>query len=555
MLVLLRVAHLALIESLDVEFSPGLNVLTGETGAGKSILLEALDLLLGERAAPGCIRRGADRAEVEAVFDLRVCAHVRQWLDEQGLLSREPDELVLRREIMLKGRSRAWINGRLVTVGQFADLGALLAEIHGQHQAYSLLRPARQRELLDAFGGHEDLCRASAAAWKQFSDVRARLEALDADDREWRQRLDFLEYQIAEIDALGLSDGEQERLAAERQRLAHVGALTGGVARVLAMLSEGDDASALDLVGQAQHELEALVEHDAQLSDAASTLDEVAARLADLARELSSYASRLEDDPERLAEIEDRLEAIRRLERKHGQGTAAILESLAAMRAEAAALANRDSDREQLAAKLAHEQAALAAAAAKLSRARQSAARTLERRMRGVLKDLALPAVRFEVALPPREAPGPEGAEAVEFHFSANAGEEMKPLREVASGGELSRVMLALYALGAEKDRLPLLVFDEIDTGLSGNAARQVAGVLGQLARAHQILCVTHQPTIASRAARHFVVSKSPSHGRTVTRVENLEGDSRRREVARLLDGSGGAKSLELAEELLVSGS
>ncbi len=559
MLSLLRVRDYALIDTLDVEFGNGLNVLTGETGSGKSVLVESLQLLLGARANPASIRRGATCALIEGAVEIEADSPVAGWLEQEGFGCEEPGEVLLRREIQAKGRSRAWINGRLATVAQLAALGAQLADWHGQQDTHSLADTARQGVLFDDACGLAEAAESVHKCWEKASDVRARLEALDTDDRTWRARLDFLEFQVAEIENLSPVEGEDTALRAERERLAHAEELEAGANEALAWISDGADQvpAAADLVGQALARLHALAPRDVALAPMGDELAEVASRLDDVARSLRGYLGRVQPDPERLAEVNERLEALKRLERKHGAGASSLLAALGRLRAEAEELRGRDVARDELEA-----ENALAASAATLTRKRRAASGAFARKVRDLARGLAMPKAEFEVVFRPPVrgiVPGAEGsagcgahgAERVEFLFSANPGEAPAPLAEIASGGELARVLLALRATTAGADKTPILVFDEIDAGISGEAALRVGEALVSLARGHQVVCVTHQASVAARADRHLVVRKRERAGRTTTHVETLDNTARREELARLLDGNSGSKSRELAEEML----
>ncbi len=567
MLTLLRIRNLALAESVEIELGTGLNVITGETGSGKTILLEAIGLLFGERAQPSSVRTGAERAAVEAVLETGGLPPIQEWLEGQFLATADPGELIIRREILLKGRSRAWINGKLVTVNQLAELGELLADVHVQHQGQKLTLPARQREVFDAVGKHEKQRDTVATAYRQYTEVLTQYESLENDDRSWRQRLDFLEFQIHEIEDLGLQPDEVEELKTERERLAHADQLQQHAAHATHLLSEGEGEliCAIDLLGQVQQVLGKMTAIDSSLESSEQLIDGAVAQIEELTREMEKYAANLDHDPERLEEIESRLEAIHRLERKHGAGIPHILNVLKDMKEEAHQLANRDTEREALEKELQTRSKELIAAAAKLSAIRQTSRALFCRQLKTSLKELSLPHAQFEVRLRPWQSNGievlndkderiricAEGAEQVEFLFSANPGEDIQPLQQVASGGELSRVLLALHTITAEKERIPIQVFDEIDAGLSGQAAVKVANALCSLARTHQVICVTHQPTIASRATAHFLVEKKTTKGRTTTSVSLVRESQRQLELARLLDGATSSKSLELAGEMM----
>lgn len=554
MLSLLRVANIALIERLEVEFGQGLNVLTGETGSGKTIVLEALGLVFGERARPGTVRKGAQRAEVEAVFDLDRGSAATAWLERSGLASPEPGELLVRREVPQEGRGRAWINGRLATVSQLAELGETLAAVQAQHQATRIVAPAWQREMFDAFGRHDDAALTARAAWRAWQTARARVEELLEADRDGGQRLEFLRFQLAEIDELAPCPGEENDLRAERSRLGNVEALRAAAARALVALSEGadDEPSALDRLGHAQQALADMQRHDPAIASLADALDDAVARLDDVARQAEIYAGRLEGDPERLDAVNQRLDALHRVARRHGGSLETALAAAEKLREEAAQLENRDSLLEEAREEECRARRRLDEAAAGLTALRRRTAARFGREVAALLRALGMAGVRFDAELAPlADGPGADGAETVRFLFGANSGEDMQPLADVASGGELSRVMLALHTLTARRGGGMLHVFDEIDAGLSGKAAVRMANALADLADGGQVLCITHQPTVAARAARHIVVEKRTRSGRTETVARVLEGQERRTELARLLDGAGGEKSLELAAEML----
>lgn len=561
----LRVCDLALIQSLDMEFSAGMSVLTGETGAGKSLLLDALGLLAGARATPSLVRNGADRGVVEALFEVPATGGaLTALLTEWGLESEEPGEVILRRELAANGRSRATINGRMVPLSQLAEVAAHLLEINGQHDQQQLLDPARQRDLYDDFAGLSAHRQRVLRAWEELTAAERELEALEGDARDRAQRADFLRYQVEELEGLGMQAGEHERLEAEVRRLASTEELTALGGQVTAALSEGADGEScvLDLLGRAAGALRTMVGRDESLRGALESLEEAQARLTDAAYELSRYIGRLEADPGQLDELQARCEALKRALRKHGPTEEEAIARLEAMRAELATLDNWDAAREDAEKQVAAARHALSAAAAELSAARAKAAPRFLKPLVALLRDFAMPKVRVEVRFAPVSGGralddagtlcSATGAEDVELWFCANEGEELQPLRRVASGGELSRVMLALRTMEAEKSAVPMLVFDEVDAGISGAAARSVADRLAALGERCQILCVTHSAAVAAAAGTHFVVTKREKSGRTTSSIDRVEGLRRQEELARLLDsGRGSARSLALAAEML----
>ena len=535
----LRIRNFALVEELDLEFPPGFTVLTGETGAGKSILLQALGLLLGDRASRDWVRTGARQARVEAVFEPSGAARedLERILDEAGIPWEDGDPLILARTVAHDGRSRAQVNGSPVPLSLLARIGAQLVEVSSQHQHQSLLKEEVHTEVLDRSLGPEGrrALNGYRRAHADWARARGELERLVRLDREGRERAEFLRFQAEEIRSARLEPGEDERLRAERDLLRNAERLReayGGAESDL-YAAEG---SAFERLGRAGRILEGAARWDPELEGVVELVNEATALVEEAASRLRERLGRVEADPARLEEVEDRLETIRRLERKHGGGIGAILEKLARIEAELSRIENLEWDLER--ARQAHARARdrLDRAAAALRQAREEAARSLESRMEAELAALAMPGARFRAEIVPLEGPGPCGAERVRFLLSANPGEPLRPLARVASGGELSRILLALK--NAVRDhRVETLVFDEVDAGIGGATADAVADRLVRLAGACQVICVTHLPQIASRAARHLRVEKGVSGGRTVTRVRVLEGPDRVEELARMMGG------------------
>jgi DNA repair protein RecN (Recombination protein N) len=548
----LRIENFALIESLALDFAPGFTALTGETGAGKSVLLDSLQFLLGARASAEQLRTGSRRALVEAELDVPE-GPATAWLRERGLDDADqPGTILLRRELGDNGRSRAAINGRMAPVGDLAGLGRHLVEFHAQGAQFELLEQAAFEDFYDAFADALRERDAMAAAHHRLGALRDERAAWEARAREAEQRLDFLEFQIGELEALGLREGEFAELEAERGRLAHVAELMRAAAEVTALLQGEDGPGAAGLLGSAQGRIEEMAVHDPTLEALAARAAEAAAQAEELARDIERYAQRLEADPARLEEVDDRIAALRRALRKHGPTEADALARLAAMQAERDQLRAREEQMGDLAARIGEAERTLAAAATALRRRREAAASVLPPRVASLLRELALPKASVQVAFENRPSPTARGSEAVELLFSANVGEAPRPLRKVASGGELSRVMLALRAIAADRSGAPVLVLDEVDAGLSGTAAARVGSVLAGLAASRQVLCVTHSASVAAAAGAHFHVSKGEDQGRTRTQVRALDPGERRAELARILDGRGPTPtSLALADELL----
>lgn len=550
MLVELRIRDYAVVEDLTVSLGPGLNVLTGETGAGKSIIVGALSLLLGERASSDVVRKGAERATVEAVFDVDGLGAVQALADEYGFRV-EDGLLILRREVQAQGRNRAWVGGSPATAGMVGELGSALVDMHGQHEHQTLLRPRDQRRILDASGGAEELAAAVAEAYERVQALRGELEEREDRQREVESRADFLRFQLKEIDGADLSPGEDEALEAEAGRHEHSEELAQGAQSVADLLYDGEEAVS-DRVAQALQTLERLVRFDPELQADAERLKEAFYAVQEVGRRMGDYATSVDHDPERLEEVRARLDRLFRLKRKYGPELADVLETAQRVRAELADHDDADHDVDRLRREIEEATRSLEAVAGKLSEARRSAARRLSDSIADVLPGLGLGEGRFEVVLTSHETISAGGAESVEFRVSPNRGFDPMPLSKIASGGELSRIMLALKSVLASVDGVPVLVFDEIDAGVGGVVATSVADKLAEVAQRHQVFVVTHLPQVASRASGHLLVEKGASEGLTTTRVRRLDGDDRIEEIARMLGGDPESEtSREHARELL----
>jgi DNA repair protein RecN (Recombination protein N) len=556
----LAIRELALVESLELELGPGLNVFTGETGAGKSIVLNALALLAGGRAQTDAVREGAEEARVEAVLDASALPELEAALRERGLA---PDggELIVRRAVAKSGRSRAWLGADLVPLAALAELLGDAIEVSSQHASQALLRPEHQGRLLDAFAGATPLREAVAAGVAGLRERDREIAALRAAADERTRRADYLSFLLRELDEARLDPAEAAAVASEHRRLANAEALRAQAEAAAARLSgdpaQPDAAGAADLVRGAARAVADAARLDPALAAPAERLATAHAELADLASDLERYGARCDADPGRLAELDARLAELEKVKRKHGGSIEAALERRDALAAELAALGSSDERLGKLESERAGELARLADDAAALTRERTRAAAELGRAASAAMRELALPEARFEAALVPEPPPpglacGAGGAESVELRFGANPGEPLRPLRAVASGGELSRVYLALRDVvrGAAGGRV--LVFDEVDAGIGGAVAERVGARLAALSSRHQILCITHLPQLAAHADRHFRVLKRSQAGRTRTVVEPLDGEGRVREIARMAGGSEvGAATLDHARALL----
>ncbi|MEX2584287.1 MAG: DNA repair protein RecN [Gemmatimonadota bacterium] len=549
----LRIRNFALIDNLTVRLGPGLNVLTGETGAGKSIVVGALSLLLGERASADVVRAGSDRASVEGVFETDGRADLHAWLEEHGV---EPDEgvLILKREVALEGRNRAWINGSPTTASLLGELGGLLVSMHGQHEHQTLLRSDEQRSILDAFGGHEALLAGVADAYRRAVVLSEEMGGLEQRRRDALQRADLLRFQVEEIASAEIDPAAEDRLEEEAQRLAHAEELISLAGALSLTIASGGD-SAAGRLGSARRPIEQLVRIDESQAELEELYDTAYYALEELGSRLQQYLLVVEHDPARLDEIRSRQDLLFRLRSKYGPGLADVIRTLEDARKELALVDDANWELGELTKRRDAARAELSEAAEDLTRARRAAAGALTAEVNRVLPELGMDGGRLEVAMPTSAAIGLQGAEEIEFRISLNRGFDPKALATVASGGELSRVMLALTTILARLEAVPTLIFDEVDAGVGGRVALQLGDKMRQVAESHQVLAITHLPQIASRAHRHLLVRKHIAGGRTATSVELLDDDERVDEIARMLGGDPESEtSLRHAKELLEKG-
>lgn len=532
MIIELRVRDLATIADVTLPLGPGLNVLTGETGAGKSMLVDALALLLGARADAGQVRPGAARLVVEGVVE-GGSKGVEEKLDELGL-EMDENRVVVRREVSSDGRSRAWVNGSATTIGVLSQLGRLLVDMHGQHETQTLLQSEHQRDLLDAFADAESDAARVASAWDELSRVAAEDASLQSKRVEVGRRADYLRHVVQEIDAAQLKPGEDESLDAEGRKLSQASSLSE-LARKVADLVGGDEQSALKALGRADRTLGALEKADPDTAAWREMLDGAFAQLQELGRIASNYADGLSDDPARLAEIERRRDLIYRLKQKYGAALAEVLATRNGAAAELDLLDTADFDLKALAGRRSAVAADLSRLAGVLSERRRSASDRLARSVNRLLPKLGLPGGKLSVALDALDQVSSAGAESVRFDVRLNEGMEPRPLAKSASGGELSRLMLALKTVLGRHDAVPTLVFDEVDAGIGGEIGARVGEALGEVAERHQVLVITHLPQIAARADRHLVVAKRTQGGLATSDVMVIHGEDRVTELARML--------------------
>lgn len=528
----LRVRDLATIADVTLVLGPGLNVLTGETGAGKSMVVDALALLLGARADSSVIRPGAARTVVEGAFEDLPPALVRH-LDELGF---EADEgrLVIRREVAAEGRSRAWLNGSPVTVGGLASVGRFLVDLHGQHETQTLLQPERQREVLDAYADALPLAAEVAAAADRVRRCEEEETGLLARREDVRRRADYLRHVVAEIDRARLRPGEDEQLDLEGRRLGQAGSLAGLARQMVEALdSEGD--SALAGLARAERAIGALERADPSVGAWREMLDGAYANLQEVTRLAAEYAADLEENPERLAEVEQRRDLIYRLKQKHGETLEAVLETGRAAAEELDLLDRSEFDLKAIGDRKQAAAAELSQRAALLSERRRTGAERFARGVNRLLPKLGLSGGRLRVELAQLEQPGPTGQESVSLMVRLNEGMDERQLVRSASGGELSRIMLAIKAVLGRHDDIPTLVFDEVDAGIGGETASQVGLALAEVSERHQVLVITHLAPVAAQADRHLAVAKQPRGGVATSDVQLLHGEDRVMELARML--------------------
>ncbi len=539
MLRFLSIRHLAVIDRLELEFEPGFNVLTGETGAGKSILVGAVGLLVGGRASADLVRTGEETATVEAIFD-----------------KADGRELIVRREVSAQGRSRAFVDGALCTSAALRDTCGHLVDLHGQHEHQLLLDPAAHLEVLDAFAAATPERESVASAFARWQQIRAERDRLLTGEREKAARAEFLSFQLTEIDRAAPKPGEDEELAATRTVLANADKLQRLCAEAYDALYEGDQA-ALPALGIVWRKLADLATLDARFGPYMDARATVKSQLEDLAFFLRSYAADIDASPARLQEIEDRLAVLERLKKKHGPSLDEVIARAEQLRRELHDIEHASERAVALDTELAAAREQYLAAASALTRKRSKAADEFSRALEKSLADLAMARTRCEVRLTPAagEAQWSErGIEQGEFYISPNPGEDLKPLARIASGGELSRIMLALKTLASTDAPGKTLIFDEVDAGIGGAVADVVGNRLQRLSGRFQVLCITHLPQIAAYGGTHYRIVKSVRGGRTLTEVARIQGSDREEELARMIAGSGtSAAVLASAREMLAS--
>lgn len=539
MLLELNIRNLAVIEHVHLQCAAGFHVLTGETGAGKSIIIDALSLVIGGRGSVDLVRHGCDKAEVEAVFQMSNDHPIWQSLDSLGIAYDADDHLIIRREVTAQGKSSARINGQLVNLTMLREIGEWLVNIHGQHEHQSLLKTEFHLQWLDAFAADtiEPLKKQYTSSYETYKQTMEQLEHLQQISKQSLQMVDLYRYQIEELEAAQLKIGEDESLSAERQKLSNAEKLFQASSESYELIYS-DSKGGLDAIGRAMSELESITPFDAStLQPLLEQIQSAYYQLEDAAQQLRTYRDQIEFNPQRLDDIEARLNLISSLRRKYGENIADMLNYLAEIRQELDAIENKDEHMSRLEAALVEQREQVQADADKLTRQRKKTARALAERIEEELQHLHMEKTRFEVSIEPLSQFQADGIDRVEFMISANPGEPLKSLSKIASGGELSRMMLALKMIFANVDRIPVLVFDEVDTGVSGRAAQAIAEKLSMLANECQVFSITHLPQVACMADEHYAIQKKVADERTFTHVDHLHDEGRIAELARMLGG------------------
>ena len=537
MLISIQIRNFAIIDEIDIEFDRGMTVLTGETGAGKSILVDAMGLVLGERGGTGLVRSGASRAEFTAEFDLADLKPAREWLAE-NMLDLD-DDCILRRVVGSDGRSRAFINGNNVPLQSLKALGELLLDIHGQHFHQSLGRRGVQRQLLDYYGGLVDLSVATENAYREWRSLADRLQELRAAQSDRGANIELLKFQVDEIDALGIEPDEYTRLQEERLKLQHVSRLASGVNRSLEGLYDAEENNVNSIIAEASRTLEDLTSVDGSLEPVVQMLQEASIQVSEAVDLLRRYGETLDMDPGRTDFVEERLDAFTTVARKHRAEPDELEALRSRLSLELDELEHAHERGEQLEGALQDAEAAYRQTAARLSQGRAKAAKRFAAEVTEAMSGLGMPGGRFNVAVT-REEQGPPrayGDDTIDFLISANPGQEPQPLARVASGGELSRMSLAIQVVASDGSVIPTMVFDEVDSGVGGGVAEMVGHRLHDLGRTRQVFCVTHLPQVASLGDNHFRVMKVSDGKSTRTRITRLSAGERVEEIARMLGG------------------
>ncbi|NOU49597.1 DNA repair protein RecN [Pseudoalteromonas sp. JBTF-M23] len=553
MLINLEIKNFAIVNALNIEWRAGMTAITGETGAGKSIAIDALSLCLGERADPAAIRPGTDKAQISAHFDIADLPVAQQFLKEH-MLNNEDQDCILRRVISKNGRSKSYINGVAVTAGQLKDLGQYLISIHGQHAHQLLLKPEHQLHLLDAYAGHYSLLNAVTTQYTHFNKLQREYSELQKQQQTQAAKQQLLEYQVAELDEFALEEGEFAEIEAEHSRLSHSQTIIDTCQRELSYLYENDQT----VLSQLQHSAQQFSElsgYDSNLNPIALMLEEAAVQIEEACRELRSYSENIDQDPMRLQELEERLSKTMDLSRKHAVKPDELYAFHQQLKSELNDISSDSQRLDALEQEIADAIQAYNIAAKGLSESRHAAAKQLNELISKSMASLSMENGRFAIELTQKsqQKPAAKGFDDIEFLVSTNPGQPMQPLGKVASGGELSRISLAIQVIIAQRVTTPTLIFDEVDVGISGPTASQVGKLLRQLGKSTQVICVTHLPQVACSGHQQFFVAKSVENGETFTAMKPLEHEMRVEEIARLIGGDKiSATTKASAQELLM---
>ncbi|WP_350668630.1 DNA repair protein RecN [Pseudoalteromonas sp. 69-MNA-CIBAN-0232] len=555
MLIGLEIKNFAIVSNLSTEWQNGMTAITGETGAGKSIAIDALSLCLGERAEASAVRPNTDKAEVCAQFDLSNLPLAHAFL-EQNMLSNADNECLLRRVVCKNGRSKSYINGSAVTAAQLKELGQYLISIHGQHAHQHLLKAEHQLQLLDAYAGHHNLVSGVSQSYKQFANLQKEFKHLQQQQQQQAAQKQLLEYQVAELNEFALQEGEFEQIEAEHYKLSNSQTILETCQRELQHLYESDEQNACSLLQHSAQQFSELAQYDETLASVATLLAEAAVQVEEASREVRSYTEQADLDPARLVEVENRLSGAMDLARKHHIKPQALVEFHQAISQELESISNNSSRLEQLESEIENTLSHYQHASEQLSQSRREHANTLNRLISNSMANLSMENGIFEIALTQEteRAPNSLGYDNVSFLVSTNPGQPLQPLAKVASGGELSRISLAIQVIIAQKVTTPTLIFDEVDVGISGPTASAVGKLLRQLGKSTQVICVTHLPQVASSAHQQFFVAKEIANGETFTHMQPLNKDGRVNEIARLLGGDNISKTAKAnAKELIMA--
>lgn len=537
MLTQLNIRNYAIVEQLDLELHKGMTVVSGETGAGKSIMLDALGLALGDRADSGTVRNGAERAEIIADFDISRIPSAKAWLTKEEL--DQDDECILRRVITAEGRSRSYINGSACPIAKVRQLGEYLIEIHGQHEHQRLLKKDHHRHLLDAFSGEIRLVQQTRQQYKKWRALDQKHKHLSQQSEEQAARVQLLSYQVEELEALQIEEGEFESLVAEQTTLANAGEIIQTGQQLLQITQDSDEGNCLSLLNQCQLLLANMKAQSPSIRQTMEMLNSAQIQIEEASQEISHYLDRVELNPERQLLVEERLSSLFDLARKHRINPEELCDHLKALQTELADLSMSDQELEALEQQAAQARDDFMQLARRLSEIRERTARKLSKQVNEQLHDLGMPAANLDVSLTPfdNNQLNPHGLEEVEFLISTNKGQPARALHKIASGGELSRISLAIQVITAKSASTPSLIFDEVDVGIGGAIAEVVGRLLRQLGGHSQVLCVTHQPQVASQGHQHLFVSKRAGKRHTHTQINLLSNDERVEEVARMLGG------------------